>query len=48
MTDTFPRRFVTVAAPNILAAIGEVLRNAFRPPARAECFETLVMRLDRQ
>jgi hypothetical protein len=47
MTDSLSRRFVTVSAPNVLAAIGEILRRAFRKPAPAEQFEKLVARLDR-
>ncbi len=47
MSDTLSRRFVTVAAPNVLAAIGDILRRAFGRPAPAEYFEKLLARLDR-
>jgi hypothetical protein len=48
MTDTLPRRFTTVTAPNMLTAIGEVLRKAFRRPPPVELFERLIVRLDRR
>lgn len=47
MTDTLPRRFDMVAAPNPLAAIGEMLRRAFGYPAPMEIFDKLIARLNR-
>lgn len=47
MTDTLPRRFVMVTAPNPLAAIGEILRKAFGRPAPLEILDRLVRTLDR-
>jgi hypothetical protein len=48
MTDALSRRFVTVTAPSIVAAIGEVLRKAFGRPPSAEAFAPLIARIDRQ
>jgi hypothetical protein len=47
MSDALSRRFVTVTAPSIVAAIGEVLRKAFGRPPSAEAFAPLVARIDR-
>ena len=46
MTETLPRRFITVAPPNVLTAIGELLRKAFGKPAPAEYFR-IIGKLDR-
>ena len=46
MTDTLPRRFITVAPPNVLSAIGELLRKAFGKPSPAEYFK-IIGTLDR-
>ena len=47
MTETLPKRFVTVTAPNPLAALGEMLRKAFGRPAPMEMFDKLIARLHR-
>jgi len=47
MTNALPRRFVLVAPPNVLTAIGEVLRKAFGKPASGEKFEPILLRLNR-
>jgi len=49
MTNTLPRRFVLIAPPTPLAAIGEALRSVFnRPELRSlGIFERLIERLDR-
>ena len=47
MSQTLPRQFTMVAAPNVLSAIGEVLRMAFNRPASIEMFERLLAKLER-
>jgi hypothetical protein len=46
MKDALSRRFVTVTAPSIVAAIGEVLRKAFGRPPPADSFAPLIARID--
>jgi hypothetical protein len=46
MKDALSRRFVTVTAPSIVAAIGEVLRKAFGRPPPADAFAPLIARID--